>query len=74
MFERFVTVLLILYRVRGALLIGIFLTSVISWPRSTPVTFFPHTSAGDAAFDFFKKVVSFHPITKVANVIDVSSV
>ena len=47
-----------LYRVKGALLIGIFLTSIISWPRTTPVTAFPHTDAGDAAFDFFKKVVA----------------
>jgi adenine/guanine/hypoxanthine permease len=60
-----------LYRVRGALLIGIFLTSIISWPRPTPVTAFPHTPAGDAAFDFFKQVVAFHPIKKIANALDV---
>jgi AGZA family xanthine/uracil permease-like MFS transporter len=64
------TVLLMLYRVRGAILIGIFLVSVISWPRSTPVTYFPHTDAGNQLFDYFKQVVTFHPLTKVGNVID----
>ncbi|KAF7315342.1 hypothetical protein MIND_00048800 [Mycena indigotica] len=63
------TVLLMLYRVRGAILIGIFLTSIVSWPRSTPVTYFPHTPAGDALFDYFKQVVTFHRISKVGNVI-----
>lgn len=66
------TALLMLYRVRGAILIGIFLVSIISWPRSTPFTLFPDTAKGDAAFDFFKKVVAFKPLHKVGNAIDVS--
>lgn len=61
-----------LYRVRGAILIGIFLTSIVSWPRPTAVTYFPHTPAGDALFDYFKQVVTFHRIQKVGNAIDVS--
>ncbi|KAJ7128893.1 permease family-domain-containing protein [Mycena crocata] len=64
------TILLMLYRVRGAILIGIFLTSIVSWPRPTAVTFFPHTDAGDVLFDYFKQVVTFHRIEKVGNVID----
>jgi AGZA family xanthine/uracil permease-like MFS transporter len=60
-----------MYRVRGAILIGIFLTSIISWPRPTSVTYFPHTAAGDALFDYFKQVVAFHKLEKVGNVIDV---
>ncbi|CAK5281425.1 unnamed protein product [Mycena citricolor] len=64
------TVLLMLYRVRGAILIGIFLTSIVSWPRSTAVTYFPHTPAGDAAFDYFKQIVHFRPLQKIGNVID----
>ena len=60
-----------MYRVRGAILIGIFLTSIISWPRPTPVTYFPHTATGDALFDYFKQVVAFHKLEKVGNVIDV---
>jgi AGZA family xanthine/uracil permease-like MFS transporter len=62
------TVMLMLYRVKGAIIAGILLVSIISWPRSTPVTYFPHTELGDDAFDFFKKVVTFHPIKSVLNV------
>jgi len=61
-----------MYRVRGAILIGILLVSIISWPRATPVTLFPHTDAGDAAFEYFKKVVTFNPLERVGNVINVS--
>ncbi|KAG6856959.1 hypothetical protein H0H87_011629 [Tephrocybe sp. NHM501043] len=64
------TSILMLYRVRGAILIGIFLVSIVSWPRPTAVTYFPHTPAGDALFDYFKKVVTFHPINKIGKAID----
>ncbi|TBU27120.1 xanthine/uracil permease [Dichomitus squalens] len=64
------TVFLMLYRVKGAIIWGIFLTSIISWPRTTPVTAFPHTDAGDVAFDFFKKVVTFWPLKHVGNALD----
>ncbi|KAK3896672.1 hypothetical protein C8A05DRAFT_39781 [Staphylotrichum tortipilum] len=62
------TAMLLLYRVKGAIIAGIILVSVISWPRTTPVTYFPHTEVGDAMFDFFKKVVDFHQIENVLNV------
>ncbi|KAI1394851.1 permease family-domain-containing protein [Hypoxylon fuscum] len=58
------TVLLMMYRVKGAIIAGILLVSIISWPRTTSVTYFPYTTVGDDAFDFFKKVVDFHQITK----------
>jgi len=58
------TSILMMYRIKGAILIGIFLTSIVSWPRPTPVTYFPHTDAGDALFDYFEKVVNFHKLTK----------
>ncbi|GAO13593.1 hypothetical protein UVI_02015340 [Ustilaginoidea virens] len=64
------TVVLTMFRVKGAIIIGILLVSIISWPRETPVTYFPHTRVGDASFDFFKKVVTFHPIRKTLNVQD----
>lgn len=64
------TVVLILYRVRGAILIGIFLTAIVSWPRPTAVTYFPHTPAGDQLFDFFKKVVAFQPISHIGGAIN----
>ncbi|KAJ2343107.1 hypothetical protein GGF43_005777 [Coemansia sp. RSA 2618] len=53
---------MLLYRLKGAILIGILVVAIISWPRPTSVTYFPHTQAGDEAFDFFKKVATFHPI------------
>lgn len=58
----FLTVFLMMYRVKGAIIAGILLVSIISWPRPTSVTYFPHTELGDNMFDFFKKVVTFHPI------------
>jgi hypothetical protein len=36
------------------------------------ITYFPYTPAGDEAFDFFKKVVTFHPISTIGGAIDVS--
>ncbi|KAG8902829.1 hypothetical protein FRB99_004070, partial [Tulasnella sp. 403] len=64
------TVLLMLYRVRGAIIIGILLVSIISWPRPTSVTFFPHTPEGDSNFDFFKKVVDFRRLKYTAGAAD----
>jgi len=62
------TVMLMLYRFKGAIIIGIILVSIISWPRGTPVTYFPYTEVGDSQFDFFKRVVDFHPIENILNV------
>ncbi|KAH8109093.1 permease family-domain-containing protein [Phellopilus nigrolimitatus] len=64
------TVFLMLYRVRGSILIGIFLVSIISWPRDTPVTYFPRTPSGDDLFDFFKQVVTFRPLQLTGAAID----
>ncbi|KAG8756926.1 hypothetical protein FRC12_010433 [Ceratobasidium sp. 428] len=64
------TTLLLLYRVRGAIIIGIMLVSIISWPRTTNVTLFPHNPVGDANFDFFKQVVAFHKLEKIGNALD----
>ncbi|KAG2134678.1 permease family-domain-containing protein [Suillus cothurnatus] len=64
------TILLMLYRVKGSLLIGIFITSIISWPRNTSVTYFPHDAAGDQLFDFFKQVCTWHPLQHIGNALD----
>lgn len=64
------TAFLMMYRIKGAVIAGILLVSIISWPRNTPVTYFPHTDIGEFNFEFFKKVVTFHPITKVLGVQD----
>ncbi|KAI9746544.1 MAG: hypothetical protein M1818_000257 [Claussenomyces sp. TS43310] len=59
------TALLMLYKVKGAIIFGIMLVSIISWPRGTSVTAFPHTDLGDLSFDFFKQGATFHPIKHV---------
>lgn len=58
------TVFLMMYRFKGAIIAGILLVSIISWPRTTEVTYFPYTAVGDDAFNFFKNVVDFHKIQK----------
>ncbi|GAN00728.1 inner membrane protein yieG [Mucor ambiguus] len=50
--------LLLMYRVRGAILIAIIAIAITSWPRNSPITYFPHTPAGDEMFNYFKKVVT----------------
>ncbi|KAH0609903.1 uncharacterized protein H6S33_012449 [Morchella sextelata] len=59
------TAFLMMYRIKGAIIAGIALVSIISWPRGTEVTYFPYTETGNSNFDFFKKVVAFHPIEKI---------
>ncbi|KAI7884235.1 hypothetical protein K492DRAFT_174423 [Lichtheimia hyalospora FSU 10163] len=60
-----IMVILTMYRVRGAILIGIVFISITAWPRVNTVTYFPYTEAGDLMFDYFKKVVTIHPIDHV---------
>ncbi|KAI8337573.1 permease family-domain-containing protein [Chlamydoabsidia padenii] len=57
--------ILLMYRVRGAILIGIIFIAITSWPRVNKVTYFPYTPAGDTSFDYFKKVVTVHHINDV---------
>jgi xanthine/uracil/vitamin C permease (AzgA family) len=66
----FLTAILLAYKVKGAIIAGILLVSIISWPRPTSVTFFPYTAVGNENFDFFKKVVTFHGIEKTLAVQD----
>ena len=49
----------------GSIIAGILLVSIFSWPRPTPVRFFPYNELGDDMFNFFKKVVTFHPIQRI---------
>ncbi|KAF9179024.1 hypothetical protein BGZ51_007284 [Haplosporangium sp. Z 767] len=60
----------LLYRVKGAVLIGIAFISILSWIRGTSFTYFPDTDAGNAMFDYFKKVVTFHPIQNTMGAMD----
>lgn len=58
-------VILLMFRVRGAILIAIVFISITSWPRVSYVTYFPYTETGNMQFDYFKKVVTVHSIDKV---------
>lgn len=51
------TAILITHRVPGAMMIGILVVSICSWPRGTSLTYFTHTAEGDSRFDFFTNVV-----------------
>ncbi|KAI8953423.1 purine transporter [Xylaria longipes] len=62
------TVILLMFRFKAAIVTGILLVSIISWPRTTALTYFPYTEAGNDSFDFFRKVVDFHQISKTLNV------
>jgi AGZA family xanthine/uracil permease-like MFS transporter len=66
----FLTAILLAYKVKGAIIAGILLVAIISWPRPTSVTYFPYTEVGNDNFDFFKKVVTFHGIQKTLAVQD----
>ena len=56
------TALLMTYKIRGAIIIGIIVVSILSWPRDTAFTYFPRDPVGDSRFEFFKKVIAFRPI------------
>ncbi|TVY82783.1 putative xanthine/uracil permease [Lachnellula suecica] len=64
------TAYLMAYRVKAAIIIGISIVSIMSWPRNTSFTYFPHTPLGDEMHTFFKKVVYFHPIESTLNAQD----
>ncbi|XP_010037467.2 adenine/guanine permease AZG2 [Eucalyptus grandis] len=52
--------------VKGSIICGIVLVTVISWFRGTAVTYFPSTPLGDERFNYFKEVVDFHKIKSTA--------
>ncbi|KAG9186501.1 putative xanthine/uracil permease [Alternaria panax] len=64
------TAYLMTYKIKSAMILAILLVSIISWPRGTSVTFFPYNEIGDDRFEFFKKVVDFHPINRTLNALD----
>ncbi|KAL7585375.1 hypothetical protein Lser_V15G44036 [Lactuca serriola] len=60
--------------VKGAMIYGIVFVTAVSWFRNTQVTAFPDTPAGDAAYDYFKKVVDVHKIESTAGALSFSSI
>ncbi|KAJ1329190.1 Purine transporter [Microdochium nivale] len=53
---------LMAFKIKSAIVIGISLVTVMSWPRDTSFTYFPYTEAGEARYTFFSKVVAFQPM------------
>ncbi|KAH6972381.1 permease [Ilyonectria sp. MPI-CAGE-AT-0026] len=64
------TAYLMAFRIKYAFIIGIAVVSIISWPRNTSITYFPNTDEGNERFEFFKHVVSVHPIKYTLNALD----
>ena len=64
------TAFLMIYRVKSAMVVGILVVSVFSWPRGTDFTWFPYTPEGNERFEYFKTVAAFHPIEKTLNVLE----
>ncbi|RCI00977.1 hypothetical protein CU098_011556, partial [Rhizopus stolonifer] len=64
--------ILLMYRVRGAILIAIIAIAITSWPRNSPITYFPYTAQGDSMFNYFKKVVTVHNLQHVLGEFDFS--
>ncbi|KLU91430.1 inner membrane protein yieG [Magnaporthiopsis poae ATCC 64411] len=61
-FGGLLTAWLMAFRVRSAIIIGVAAVSILSWPRNTSISYFPHTAEGDSRFEFFSRIVEFHPI------------
>ncbi|KAF4499110.1 MFS transporter AGZA family, xanthine uracil permease [Fusarium agapanthi] len=64
------TAYLMAFRVKYAFVIGIAFVSILSWPRETAVTYFPHTPEGDSRFELFRKVASINPMKHTLNALD----
>ncbi|KAJ4831381.1 Adenine/guanine permease azg1 [Turnera subulata] len=56
----------LVYNVKGAMIYGILFVTAVSWFRNTKVTAFPNTPGGNAAHEYFKKVVDVHVIESTA--------
>jgi len=60
-----IILILLAYRWNSAFVVGISFVTFISWFRNTAITYFPHTTEGDARFEYFKQVVAIEPLNKV---------
>lgn len=60
-----ITLILMAYKWRSAMILGIGFVTALSWFRNTSVTYFPDTPAGDARFEYFSQVVAFEKMDMV---------
>ncbi|KAL9228513.1 hypothetical protein vseg_004088 [Gypsophila vaccaria] len=54
------------HNIKGSMMYGILFVTFISWFRDTSVTYFPKTNEGEQRYKYFKKVVDFNIIHKIA--------
>jgi len=66
-FGLFLVAVLLCYRKKYSFIAGIAFVTIISWFRNTAITMFPDDSAGDAKFDYFKKIVSVEKLDMITN-------
>ncbi|GAB2216549.1 hypothetical protein Droror1_Dr00024324 [Drosera rotundifolia] len=59
---------------KGAMIYGTVFVTAMSWFRHTSVTAFPDTESGDAAYDYFKKVVDVHVIKNTAGALSFKNI
>ncbi|KAJ4833909.1 Adenine/guanine permease azg1 [Turnera subulata] len=62
------------YNIKGAMIYGIVFVTAVSWFRDTKVTAFPKTPDGNAAHEYFKKVVDVHVIGRTAGALSFKSI
>ncbi|KAJ3145772.1 hypothetical protein HDU86_000639 [Geranomyces michiganensis] len=62
--------ILMSFRVKGSILIGIVFISAISWFRNTSITYFPDTETGNGMYETFKRVVAVPHIRRTAGQMD----
>ncbi|GMH17618.1 hypothetical protein Nepgr_019459 [Nepenthes gracilis] len=60
--------------VKGAMIYGIVFVTAVSWFRHTSVTAFQDTDAGNAAYQYFKKVVDVHVIKSTAGALSFKNI
>ncbi|CAN1297647.1 Adenine/guanine permease AZG1 [Linum perenne] len=61
-------------QIKGAMIYGIVFVTAVSWFRHTKVTAFPDDPAGDAAYEYFRKVVDVHVIGSTAGALSFKSI
>jgi AGZA family xanthine/uracil permease-like MFS transporter len=59
--------ILLAYKVNSSFIIGIAFVTILSWFRNTAITYFPDNDAGDARFEYFKKIASIEKMDLVTN-------
>jgi AGZA family xanthine/uracil permease-like MFS transporter len=60
----FLMSILMIYKVRGSIFIGILLITITAWFRNTNITLFPDTPDGDSRYEYFSQIVDLHSMDK----------